>query len=283
MLDFPFDLALMSSRYGTRIFNGTQSWHSGIDFAVAGGRDVKASDAGVVTKVEYTSLKGYQVEVTHGTTARTRYHMLNSVIPVSVGDSVYKSQVIGKVASIRYSANAAWTGPHLHFEVHLPADNGFRAADPVAHIVRQPNYEFAGSISDPLGDNVMPTVSEIWNTPVIDNPNAPGQVLTAAQFLEWSLRYSDSVDKAVRGVDQVDGVTKTVGQMVGFATAGLRDLKSGLQGVKDDVAAVPSKVWDFKLPHPIQKDSQSNPALVAASAFLRYEPLEHKQTRDKIG
>lgn len=120
-ISFPFASNLISSKYGPRVWNGAQTVHTGVDFAVSGNRAIPAADEGTITKIEYTNLKGYQVEIQHSAAARTRYHMLRSDVldTVKVGQYVSKGQTIGHIAPVRYNPAAAWTGPHLHWEVWL--------------------------------------------------------------------------------------------------------------------------------------------------------------------
>lgn len=164
-LSLPFSESTINVRgqYGPRLWNGSQTFHTGVDFAIAGGVNVPASDSGVVTKVEYTSLKGYQVEIRHGNVAKTRYHMLDADVPVRAGDTVSKGQTIGKVASRRYSSSAAWTGPHLHFEIWYPFTGGsnpqFTHMNPLSFIRGQSSP--AGGSGTPIGpeptDPIAPT------------------------------------------------------------------------------------------------------------------------------
>lgn len=120
-ISFPFASNLISSKYGPRVWNGAQTVHTGVDFAVSGNRAIPAADEGTITKIEYTNLKGYQVEIQHSAAARTRYHMLRSDVldTVTVGQYVSKGQTIGHIAPVRYNPAAAWKGPHLHWEVWL--------------------------------------------------------------------------------------------------------------------------------------------------------------------
>lgn len=124
-ISFPFHSSLVSSVYGARTWNGNPTFHTGIDFAVAGNREVKAADSGTITRVEYTALKGYQLEITHNAAAKTRYHMLRNDLAntVTEGQYVQKGQTVGHVAPVRYSTSAAWTGPHLHWEVWLKTNS----------------------------------------------------------------------------------------------------------------------------------------------------------------
>jgi murein DD-endopeptidase MepM/ murein hydrolase activator NlpD len=102
---------------------GTPGFHSGVDVALAYGRDVRAVAAGQVTFAGERGGYGNMVTVAHGDGRETRYAHLASV-GVREGDAVAPDQVLGRSGS---SGRA--TGPHLHFEVLV---NG-RAVDPLAN------------------------------------------------------------------------------------------------------------------------------------------------------
>lgn len=163
-LSLPFPESSISSPYGPRRWNSSNTFHTGCDFAVRGGVNVPAADAGIVTKVEYTNLRGYQVQIQHGRAARTRYHMLDESIPVREGQSVSKGQTIGTIASKAYSPTAAWIGPHLHFETWYPFTDGsnpsYTHMDPPSFIRSQSNTDPAGGSGTPL-------------TPINPSPEAP--------------------------------------------------------------------------------------------------------------
>jgi murein DD-endopeptidase MepM/ murein hydrolase activator NlpD len=98
-------------------------YHPGIDIAPPYGTPIGAAHAGVVTFVGWQDGYGMHVEVRQGDGFVTTYsHM--SAFTVKVGQLVVAGQQVGNVGSTGYS-----TGPHLHFEVHLP--NGSRT-DPAA-------------------------------------------------------------------------------------------------------------------------------------------------------
>ncbi len=88
--------------------------HPGIDVAAPKGTPVLAADAGYVTFAGWDNERvsyGYMILINHGNGYVTRYAHLSAFI-VSVGASVKKGQLIGRVGSTGNS-----TGPHLHFEV----------------------------------------------------------------------------------------------------------------------------------------------------------------------
>ena len=89
--------------------------HRGIDIAGPVGTPIVAAAPGVVEKAGWNS-GGYgnMVEVRHADGSMTRYAH-NSRNTVRAGQRVAQGQHIADMGSTGYS-----TGPHLHFEVHLP-------------------------------------------------------------------------------------------------------------------------------------------------------------------
>ncbi|GAB4383582.1 MAG: hypothetical protein Kow00121_45660 [Elainellaceae cyanobacterium] len=102
---------VLSSGYGWR-------WgrmHQGIDIAADVGTPIYAAATGVIEFAGWNS-GGYgnMVEIRHSDGSMTRYAHMNA-IHVSAGQNVTQGEQIGEMGSTGYS-----TGPHLHFEVHLP-------------------------------------------------------------------------------------------------------------------------------------------------------------------
>jgi murein DD-endopeptidase MepM/ murein hydrolase activator NlpD len=92
--------------------------HPGLDIAPPFGTPIVAAHSGVVTFVGWQDGYGMHVEVTQVDGIVTTYsHM--SAWSVQEGQLVVAGQELGNVGSTGWS-----TGPHLHFEVHLP--NGER-------------------------------------------------------------------------------------------------------------------------------------------------------------
>lgn len=115
---------VLTSGYGWR-------WgrmHRGIDIAAPIGTPVVASAAGVVVTAGWNS-GGYGnlVEIRHPDGSLTLYAHNNRIL-VREGQQVEQGQQIAEMGSTGYS-----TGPHSHFEVHLP---GRGAVNPLAHLPR---------------------------------------------------------------------------------------------------------------------------------------------------
>ncbi|MBW4472370.1 MAG: peptidoglycan DD-metalloendopeptidase family protein [Stenomitos rutilans HA7619-LM2] len=115
---------VLTSPYGWR-------WgrmHKGIDIAAPVGTPVFAAAAGVIITAGWNS-GGYGnlVEIQHPDGSVTLYAH-NSRLIVREGQQVTQGQQIAEMGSTGYS-----TGPHSHFEVHLP---GQGAVNPMAHLPR---------------------------------------------------------------------------------------------------------------------------------------------------
>ncbi|MBD0268759.1 MAG: peptidoglycan DD-metalloendopeptidase family protein [Cyanobacteria bacterium Co-bin8] len=113
---------VLTSGYGQR-------WgrmHQGVDIAGPVGTPIYAAATGTVERSGWNS-GGYGnlVDIRHPDGSMTRYAH-NSRLLVRPGQAVRQGQQIAEMGSTGYS-----TGPHLHFEVHLPG-NG--AVNPVAYL-----------------------------------------------------------------------------------------------------------------------------------------------------
>ncbi|PSB23164.1 hypothetical protein C7B61_12885 [filamentous cyanobacterium CCP1] len=113
---------VLTSGYGWR-------WgrmHQGIDIAADVGTPIYAAATGVIEFSGWNS-GGYgnMVEVRHADGSMTRYAHMNA-IHVRNGQRVAQGEQIGEMGSTGYS-----TGPHLHFEVHVPAQG---TVNPLAYL-----------------------------------------------------------------------------------------------------------------------------------------------------
>ncbi|MEM8544419.1 MAG: peptidoglycan DD-metalloendopeptidase family protein [Cyanobacteria bacterium P01_H01_bin.119] len=112
----------LTSGYGPR-------WgrmHHGIDVAGPVGTPIVAAAPGTIERAGWNS-GGYGnlVDIRHNDGSLTRYAH-NSRLLVRPGQQVSQGQQIAEMGSTGYS-----TGPHLHFEVHLP---GQGTVNPMAHL-----------------------------------------------------------------------------------------------------------------------------------------------------
>lgn len=113
---------VLTSGYGWR-------WgrmHRGIDIAAPVGTPIYAAAPGVIEFSGWNS-GGYgnMVDIRHPDGSKTRYAH-NSRNLVRVGQQVTQGQQIAEMGSTGYS-----TGPHVHFEIHLP-DSG--TVNPIAYL-----------------------------------------------------------------------------------------------------------------------------------------------------
>ncbi len=113
---------ILSSGYGWR-------WgrmHRGIDIAGPIGTPVVAAAGGVVVRSGWNS-GGYGnvVDIRHSDGSMTRYAH-NSRLLVREGQAVRQGQLISEIGSTGNS-----TGPHLHFEIHLPSSG---TVNPIAYL-----------------------------------------------------------------------------------------------------------------------------------------------------
>lgn len=109
-----------NGRFGTR-------WgrkHEGLDFSCPTGTPIYAADGGTVIKSGVSGGYGNCVVIKHDNGQETLYGHC-SKLNVSVGEKVYKGQVIAAVGNTGRS-----TGAHLHFEIHV----GGQAVDPWNYI-----------------------------------------------------------------------------------------------------------------------------------------------------
>ncbi len=110
-LNFPVDIAAVSSEFGESINNstGTKSFNAGMDFSVVKDSKVYAAANGVVSLVGEVPYYGKVIIINHGNGYRTVYSVLSEV-NVNAGDKVRLNQVIGK-------SGETIDGQILHFEI----------------------------------------------------------------------------------------------------------------------------------------------------------------------
>lgn len=113
----PVEGATITSKYGWRKFGGVTEFHTGIDYAIAHGTPIYASEAGVVTCAQWSGNYGYLIKIQHISGYETRYAHC-SRFNVSVGDTVEQGDLIGYVGNTGRS-----TGPHVHFEIRIKGEH----------------------------------------------------------------------------------------------------------------------------------------------------------------
>ncbi len=100
----------LSARFGQRGYMWSAGWHTGLDFDVRTGTDVRASAGGVIIAAGWDGPYGNRIEIDHGNGIITTYNHLSHIAKTSgwvdAGEYIGKSGATGNV-----------TGPHLHFEV----------------------------------------------------------------------------------------------------------------------------------------------------------------------
>lgn len=100
---------------------GYHPGHNGLDFGVVVGTPVHSTLSGKVTYAGWNN-QGYgNLVIVDNGTYKTYYAHL-SKIPVSVGQTIQKGEVVGLSGNTGNS-----TGPHLHYEVrknNVPIDPG---------------------------------------------------------------------------------------------------------------------------------------------------------------
>lgn len=114
----------ISSKYGERSLRHggdiVTKWHTGIDYAVPVGTEVKASRGGTVIFAEYAPGYGNLVIIDHGD-GTTSYYGHNKGFFVLVSRDESKPTVVNQgdlIAKSGDTGNAAGF-PHIHFEIRL--------------------------------------------------------------------------------------------------------------------------------------------------------------------
>ena len=102
----------------TLVYNATlNQWatHEAYDVAAEVGTEVKCVYGGKVESITTSVLRGTEVVVLHDNGMKTVYSLLGSDVNVTIGQSVKKGDVIGKIAET--GTFEKHKGPHLHLEV----------------------------------------------------------------------------------------------------------------------------------------------------------------------
>ncbi len=102
----------------TLVYNATlNQWatHEAYDVAAEAGTEVKCVYGGKVESITTSVLRGTEVVVLHENGMKTIYSLLGSDVNVTIGQSVKKGDVIGKIAET--GTFEKHKGPHLHLEV----------------------------------------------------------------------------------------------------------------------------------------------------------------------
>lgn len=96
--------------------NGLGGFHNGLDVAAPLGTVVRSARDGQVIAIENSPYAyGNWVAVLHDNGLVTAYPHMSDIIPVGVGDTVKRGDVVGYMDTTGFS-----TGSHLHFMVYAP-------------------------------------------------------------------------------------------------------------------------------------------------------------------
>ena len=120
----------VSTKYNVQGSSWASGRHTGVDFPVSSGTEVKAVGPGRVVKEGNAGAYGIQVVIKHAPNIYTQYAHLSSV-NVGSGDKVNAGEVIGRAGSTGNSS-----GPHLHFGVRKSPNYG-DDIDPVSFLKEQ--------------------------------------------------------------------------------------------------------------------------------------------------
>lgn len=122
-----------SSTFGGRNIGSGNEFHYGSDIANSIGTPIVSAADGIVSHAGPMGTYGNVIMVTHSINGQifTTVYAHLSAINSSVGQSVSKGQLIGKMGSTGRS-----TGSHLHFEVHVGPWNSSRsnAVNPIRYV-----------------------------------------------------------------------------------------------------------------------------------------------------
>lgn len=115
----------ITDQFGYRFLFGYSNFHTGLDFDLAYGTDIRALADGIVTLVEDPGyMCGASVTIEHNVSGNkftsVYCHMITNSTSLKAGDTVSVGAVVGKIGN-----TGVTTGPHLHLEVRineLPVD-----------------------------------------------------------------------------------------------------------------------------------------------------------------
>lgn len=100
----------LSARFGQRGGIWSSGWHTGLDFVVPTGTQIRSASAGVIINAGWSGAYGNRIEIATADGYIVTYNHLSKIYQSS--GTVSAGDVIGKSGS---TGNT--TGPHLHFEV----------------------------------------------------------------------------------------------------------------------------------------------------------------------
>ncbi|WP_066954960.1 M23 family metallopeptidase [Streptomyces lushanensis] len=123
----PVDDPQIGTPYHASGSSWASGYHTGVDFLVDTGTEVKAVGAGTVVTAGWGGSYGNQIVIEHSDGHYSQYAHLSS-ISVSEGDTVSEGQQIGLSG-----ATGNVTGPHLHFEIRTGPEYG-SDIDPLAYL-----------------------------------------------------------------------------------------------------------------------------------------------------
>lgn len=169
---YPFDGNYpVTSPFGGRTdpVKGTNEYHTGVDFGVPLGTEIKAAADGVVVQAGTNGGYGNSISIDHGGGMETLYGHLSKVL-VSVGQKVKQGDIIGLSGSTGKS-----TGPHLHFEVRK---NG-QPVNPMTYL----------SGSDSFSGGVVNYVTELNRTMLLETSES---FMENAENISWLLNGDTS-------------------------------------------------------------------------------------------
>lgn len=129
----------LESPFGERNFRGKKEQHNGIDLlyktklSKAKADYIIAIDDGTISKVDYTTTRGYYVEITHKNGYKSRYlHLKAGSIIVSVKQLVKKGQTLGYMGD---------TGDATNVHLHLAILKNNKFVDPLPYLLGDKNFE----------------------------------------------------------------------------------------------------------------------------------------------